>query len=84
MDDLLTIDPINMQRKAKTTINCVIHVCFRSASVFVTRGLFVTVFPTGLGAGGARPGVVVVVVGGTRAYAEAGVGVTSPELGGSV
>ena len=80
MDDLLTMIPINMQRKGRTTINdTTIHVFFPSASVFVTRGLFVTVFT-----GGARPGVVVVVVGGTRAYAEAGVGVTSPELGGSV
>lgn len=62
MDDLLTMVPINMQRKGRTTINdTTIHVFFPSASVFVTRGLFVTVFP-GVDAG-ARPGVVVVVVG---------------------
>ena len=60
MDDLLTIDPIKMQRKKeKTMIDDTIHLFFRSASVFV-------------------------IVGGTRAYAEAGIGVTSPELGGRV
>ena len=52
MDDLLTIDPIKMQRKEKTMIDDTIHVFFRSASIFVTRGLFVTVF-TGAGADGA-------------------------------
>lgn len=53
MDDLLTIDPIKMQRKKeKTMIDDTIHVFFRSASIFVTRGLFVTVF-TGAGADGA-------------------------------